>query len=269
MSKTNRHVTPKDGCAWVTGASTGIGRAVALRLTQEGWSVAATARDAEGLMTLQQEAEKFQGEIIPFEGDIADRAHMNQVVQDIESTLGSIALAILNAGIYLPVETANLDLDKFERSVDVNLKGTAYCLAPVIERMHKRGKGHISLVSSVTGYGGLPTSAAYGATKAALINMAECMEIELAPHGIRTTIINPGFVDTPAQESLDFPKPFMVSANTAANQIVKGLNKDKFEIAFPKRFTCVLKFINNFLPKDIYLNLIRKQTGRNKFKPMD
>ena len=254
-------VTRKDGCAWVTGASTGIGRSVALRLAKEGWTVAATARSADGLESLENEAAKLKGKIVGFAGDIAERDQMSKIVESIESQHGPIALAILNAGIYLSVEAADLDLDKFDRSVDVNLKGTANCLAPVIKWMRARRKGHIALVSSVTGYGGLPTCTAYGATKAALINMAECMNIELARDGILVSIINPGFVDTPAQDDLNFSKPFMVSSETAARRIVNGLGKAKFEITFPKRFTYILKFLNNFLPKSVYLNLIRNQTG--------
>ena len=261
MAKMELGVRQSDGCAWVTGASTGIGRSVALRLAKEGWTVAATARSAEGLESLEKEGSKLKGEIFGFAGDIADRSRMADVVEQIESQHGPIALGILNAGIYLSVEAANLDLDKFDRSVDVNLKGTANCLVPLITWMRARAKGHIALVSSVTGYGGLPTCTAYGATKAALINMAECMNIELARDGILVSIVNPGFVDTPAQDDLNFSKPFMVSADTAAKRIVKGLHKGAFEITFPKRFTYMLKILNNFVPKSVYLNLIRNQTG--------
>jgi len=261
MVKMGLGVSHKDGCAWVTGASTGIGRSVALRLAKEGWTVAATARSADGLASLEKEAAKLKGDIFGFEGDIADRQRIADVVQQIESEHGPIALGILNAGIYLSVEAANLDLDKFDRSVDVNLKGTANCLAPLITWMRARSKGHIALVSSVTGYGGLPTCTAYGATKAALINMAECMNIELARDGILVSVINPGFVDTPAQDDLNFSKPFIVSSDTAAKRILKGLSKGTFEITFPKRFTYILKILNNFVPKSAYLNLIRKQTG--------
>jgi len=263
MTKLALGVSHKDGCAWVTGASTGIGRSVALRLAKDGWTVAATARSAEGLASLEKEATRLKGQIIGFEGDIADRQRMAQVVEQIESGHGPIALALLNAGIYLSVEAANIDLDKFDRSVDVNLKGTANCLVPLIKWMRARNKGHIALVSSVTGYGGLPTCTAYGATKAALINMAECMNIELARDGVLVSVVNPGFVDTPAQDDLNFSKPFMVSSDTAAKRIVKGLSKGTFEITFPKRFTYMLKILNNFIPKSVYLNLIRKQTGWN------
>ena len=257
--------TPSDGIAWVTGASSGIGRDVVLGLAKDGWTVAVTARSSEALVDLAKEAQskRLKGQILPFPGDIGDRTAMDQVVQAIEAQ-GPVALAVLNAGIYLPVDAARLDLDRFERSVDINLKGTAFCLKPLIEAMVPRGQGQIVLVSSVTGYGGLPTSAAYGATKAALNNLAETLAIELAPKGIHINLVCPGFVDTPAQDDLDFPKPFMVSSKTAAKRIVKGLKKGGFEITFPRRFTFILKVLTNFLPKSTYINLIRKQTGWDK-----
>jgi short-subunit dehydrogenase len=130
-------------------------------------------------------------------------------------------------------------------------------------RLMARKAGHIAIVSSVTGYGGLPTSSAYGATKAALINIAECLKIELDRHDIRVSVICPGFVETPAQDDNDFPKPFMVSADTAARRILRGLKSRRFEITFPWRFTQTLKFLK-WLPRRAYCNLIKKQTGWHK-----
>ena len=260
----DRRVSPADGCAWITGASSGIGRDVALRLAAEGWSVAASARNAEALAQLERDASKLKGSIRSFPADISSRDAIAQTIKSIEETDAPIVLALLNAGIYQAMDATVFDSEVFDRIVDVNLTGTAECLEGLISRMLDRGKGHIAIVSSVTGYGGLPTSAAYGATKAALNNMAETLEIELAAHGLRVQIINPGFVDTPAQDDLEFPKPFMVTSEVAAKRIVSGLKKDRFEITFPKRFTYLLKFINNFLPKDTYLKLIRRQTGWDK-----
>lgn len=260
MVHKSRSMRPEDGCAWVTGASSGIGHDVTLRLAQEGWTVVATARNRDALAKLAGKALALKGRIIPMTGDVTDRDGMARTVTQIEKEVGPLALALLNAGIYLPVDATALDLNKFALSVDVNLKGTANCAAPVINVLKRRGHGQLAIVSSVTGYGGLPTSAAYGATKAGLINMAECFAIELEPHGIRTHIINPGFVDTPAQDDLDFPKPFMVSSEVAAQRIVDGLKRKKFEITFPRRFTYGLKFLNNFVPKDAYLRMVRKRT---------
>lgn len=257
-------VTPEDGCAWITGASTGIGRDVALRLAKEGWRVAATARNMAALDGLAVDAQKLKGSIEPFAADISSRDAIMTTVSAVEQACGPIALAILNAGIYKAVDATKLDAADFDPIIDVNLKGTMYCLEALIPHLLDRRRGHIAIVSSVTGYGGLPTSAAYGATKAALNNLAETLEIELAPHGLRVTIVNPGFVDTPAQDDLEFPKPFMVSSDTAAKRIVNGLKKNKFEITFPRRFTYILKVLNNFLPKDMYINLIRSRTGWDK-----
>ena len=237
---------------------------MAIRLAREGWTVAASARREEELQELCASASRLKGRIVAYPLDIGNKDAVRKTVEEIEAQTGPIALALLNAGVYIPVDGLNLDVTAFEKSFGINVLGTVYCLAAVIENYIARRKGHVALVSSVTGYGGLPTSAAYGATKAALINMAETLEIELQPVGIRVTIVNPGFVDTPAQDELDFPKPFMVSEEVAARRIVSGLKAGKFEISFPRRFTFLLKFLNNFVPKPLYLNWIRSQTGWDK-----
>jgi len=259
----NPVMTPKDGVAWITGASSGIGKAVALKLAREGWTVAITARRQEELEALAGDVEtdpKIKGKLVPFAGDTTDGERMKQIVAQIEEAEGPVALAILNAGIYIPVDAPKFQASDFQKSVDVNLMGTANGLEPLIATMTKRGKGHIALVSSVTGYGGLPTSSAYGATKAALNNMAECLKIELDRVGVRVSLICPGFVETPAQDDNTFPKPFIVTPETAANRIVRGLKGNSFEITFPKRFTFVLKMLR-WLPRDAYIWAIKRQTG--------
>ncbi len=260
---TKRIVTPSDGCAWITGASSGIGRDVVYGLAKEGWTVAATARNEAALNELSDAAAKLEGSVHAFAADISNRDGIAAAVGNIEETCGPISLAILSAGIYKAVDAAELNAAVFDQVIDINLKGTVYCLEALIPRLLERRQGHVAIVSSVTGYGGLPTSAAYGATKAALNNLAETLEIELEPYGLRFSVVNPGFVDTPMQRDLEFPKPFMVSSETAAKRIVDGLKKNKFEIAFPKPFICILKFINNFLPKDTYIKLIRRRTVRD------
>lgn len=259
----NQVVTPQDGVAWVTGASSGIGYHTCLTLARDGWTVAATARGESDLQALSAAAEGLKGRIVPFPGDVTDKARMASIVEEIETAHGPVALAILNAGIYIPVEAPDLTAEPFEKCYSVNVLGTVYGLEPLIPRMIARAKGHIAIVSSVTGYGGLPTSAAYGATKAALINIAECLKIELDRHQVRVSVINPGFVETPAQDDNEFPKPFMIQPEDAANRIVKGLKGQAFEITFPKRFTFVLKVLK-WLPRDWYIALIKRQTGWNK-----
>jgi len=258
-------MTPSDGVAWVTGASSGIGRELCLALAKRGWRVAATARSVEALEALAAEARK--GEIRAFPADVTDKAAMAATVARIEDEFDRIALAVFNAGVYLPVDAPRLDVDKYEASFGVNVFGTVHGLAPLIPRMVARDSGHIAIVSSVAGYGGLPTSSAYGATKAALIHIAEALKVELDRWGVRTSLICPGFVDTPAQDDNAFPKPFIISAPEAAARIVRGLRGQAFEISFPKRFTYGLKLLH-LLPAKLRLELVKKQTGWDK-RPED
>lgn len=251
-----RPVTPADGAAWITGASSGIGRALALELARRGWTVLATARNAAELAGLTASSQRLRGRIHAYPADVTDEAGMAACVARMEAERGPIAMAVLNAGIYLPVDGHALSSEPFARSLAVNVMGTVHGLVPLIPRLLARGRGQIAIVSSVTGYGGLPTSAAYGATKAALNNMAESLWFDLVPRGVGVSVINPGFVKTPATDTNRFPMPFIIPAETAARRIARGLARGAFEITFPKRFTFALKAINRLLPRRAYLRLV-------------
>lgn len=256
-------VKPADGCAWVTGASSGIGRAVGLALAREGWRVIASARSAEGLESLVREASGLKGSIHPFPLDVADVQTVADGFAAFTREHGPVALAILNAGIYLPVEiTGPLDPAPFARSMQVNYMGVVNCLSPLVPALIARGLGHVVILSSVTGFGGLPRAAAYGPTKAALINLAECLKFDLDRAGVNISVVCPGFVDTPATAGNPFPMPFLVSAEDAAQTILAAIRRGRFEIAFPRRFTYVLKFLN-LLPYRLYFHLIKRVTGWN------
>ena len=128
-------------------------------------------------------------------------------------------------------------------------------MAPIVPAMLGRGQGQVLIVSSATGFGGMPTAAAYGASKAALINMAETLRIELEPLGIRVQVATPGFVETPAQDDNGFPKPFMISPERAARYLTHGLASKAVEISFPLRFTGLLKALYA-LPSAVYIPLV-------------
>jgi len=256
--------TPSDGCAWITGASSGIGRQVALDLAKAGWNVAVTARSDEALDKLAAQSETFPGAIHAFSGDVRDTLLMAQHCAAIEHKLGRIALLIANAGVYLPQDGLNGDAEAYRKSFDVNLMGAVNVLLPVIEHMKSAGKGQIAVVSSVAGYGGLPTSAAYGATKAGLINLAESLKFDLDLAGIRIQLVNPGFVDTPATRSNPFPMPDLLSVEEASSEILRGLRHgSRFEIAFPGTFVRRLKMLR-LLPYSFYFALLARTTGWNK-----
>ena len=251
---------PQDGLCWVTGASSGIGEKLVERLVKTGWTVAVTARSEDKLKALEA---AHPGKVIAAPADISDAEAVKAAVERLESEHGPIARAILNAGIYIPIELPDARFEDYAKTFAVNLNGTAACLCAITPRMAERQSGQIAIVSSATAFGGMPTASAYGASKAALVNMAECYRLELHRHGVLVQAITPGFVETPAQDDNEFPKPFMISADKAARRIVAGLTTQRFEITFPRRFTWVLKAIYA-LPRGWHINLVRKQTGWNK-----
>ena len=258
---------PADGSAWITGASSGIGRALALKLAGEGYTVFATARGEAELSELEQASTPLKGEIVAAPGDVTDAKAMVEIVDRINAHGSGLALAIFNAGIYLPVHGETLTVDDFNKSFAVNLGGVVNGLVPALDEMKGRGRGQLAIVSSVTGYAGLPTSAAYGATKAALINMAESLKFDLDKLGIRIQIINPGFVDTPATADNAFSMPALLQPEEAAGRIAAGLKSTSFEITFPRRFTYVLKLLK-FLPYPAYFGLMNAATGWKK-RPLE
>jgi len=258
---------PSDGSAWVTGASSGIGRALALKLAGEGYTVYATARGEEALLELERASGGLKGEIRAAPADVTDRAAMAELAERIDADGAGLALAVFNAGIYLPVHGEMLDVTDFERSFAVNLSGVVNGLVPAVARMKARGRGQIAIVSSVTGYGGMPTSAAYGATKAALINMAESLKFDLDKLGVRIQVINPGFVDTPATANNAFAMPALLQPEDAAGRIAAGLKSTAFEISFPRRFTYVLKALQ-WLPYPAYFAVMNAATGWKK-RPLE
>lgn len=243
---------------WITGASEGIGRSLALELDRRGRQVVASARNVERLADLSAET---AGRIIGKPCDVTDAAWLARIVGEIEAEVGPISLAVLNAGVYTPMAAGEFDLDVVRRTIDVNLMGVMNGLAPILPLMLARGKGHIVIVASVAGYGGLPKSMSYGATKAALINLAEGLRFDLAPAGVKIQVVNPGFVETRATAVNDFAMPDLMKAEDAARAFADGLETDAFEIAFPKRFTRAMKLVN-LLPYSLYFKVVGRTTGK-------
>lgn len=251
---------PRDGVAWVTGASTGIGRALALRLAGEGYTVAATARSAENLASLAEEASGLTGRVVAFPGDVTDEQAMAALVERIERNAGDIVLAVFNAGTYLATRGERLNLPNFKNTFELNLLGVVNCLAPLTERMRERGRGQIAFVASVTAYFGWPAAAAYGASKAALNNMAEALKFDFDKMNIRIQVINPGFVDTPLTQKNSFRMPALMPVERAAERLAAALRSGGFECSFPRRFTWLLKLLR-LLPQPLRFRFINRVTG--------
>lgn len=245
------------GLAWVTGASAGIGREVALRLAGEGWTVAATARRGEALASLAAEVAEGTGRVLPCPGDVTDREGLRALVADLERREGPVSLAFLNAGDYRPMPLAEFDAALFRHLMEVNYLGVVHALEALLPGMLARRDGEILINASVAGYRGLPKAAPYGATKAALIHLAEALQPEAAARGLRLRVVNHGFVRSALTDKNDFPMPFLIEPAEAARRIVAAVGARGFEIGFPRRFTYQLKLLR-CLPYRWYLWLMRK-----------
>jgi short-subunit dehydrogenase len=243
---------PRWNVVWVTGASSGIGLDVAKRLAAQGSKVAISARRGETLAQLAAETPGLHA----FPLDVTDGAATAATVAAIEAQLGPIDLAVLNAGTWDPMGASDFSAARAEASMRVNFVGLAHGIEALIPRFIARRAGHLALVSSVAGYRGLPKGAAYAPTKAAVINLAEALKPDLARHGVSVSVINPGFVKTPMTAVNEFPMPFLISSEDAAQRIVRGLEKGKFEIAFPWQLVSVLK-IARVLPYSLYFLFMR------------
>jgi NAD(P)-dependent dehydrogenase (short-subunit alcohol dehydrogenase family) len=249
--------SPGDGTAWVTGASSGIGRDVALELARRGFKVAVTARRADELQTLAASTTS----IMAFPGDVTDQESMARLVDQIEDAMGPIALAFLNAGVYFPEERDGFSAKTIWRTFEVNVGGTVNCLDPLIDAMKRRGCGQIAITSSLAGYGGIPGSTGYGATKAALIVMAEALRLTYEECGLTVQIVNPGFVRTPIIGYVDFEMPFLMEPEKAARIICDGFARAGFEITFPRRLAYAFKFAT-LLPYPLFFQIMRRATAR-------
>ena len=166
----------------------------------------------------------------------------------------------MNAGIYQPQDGTKIDPQIYANHMTINYLGVVNALAGLVPDMVRDGKGHIAIVSSVAGWRGLPKSAAYGPTKAALISLAESLYFDLVPHGLKIQVICPGFVDSEATAVNDFEMPDLMSADSAASAIINGMQGPDFSINFPKSFTHKMGLLR-LLPDRLFFRLVGKQTG--------
>lgn len=248
---------PSDGVVWITGGSSGIGRALALELVRRGWRVAVTARNILPFDDAQA--------ISAYPCDVSDKDAMAGVAEKIASELGPIVLAVFNAGNYIPVTGDALKIDDFRKTFDVNFHGVVNGLVPVVAQMKLLGHGQIAITGSVTSYGGLPTAAAYGASKAALNSMAQSLKFDFDPMNIRIQMVNPGFVDSELTKKNQFAMPGLMTSENAVLRMADGLERGGFEIRFPRRLAWPLRLIST-LPHALYFRLVAMATGTNQPK---
>jgi NAD(P)-dependent dehydrogenase (short-subunit alcohol dehydrogenase family) len=239
---------------WLVGASTGIGAALAERLIGAGARVAVSARSADKLEAA------FAGRATLLPLDMTDPAALQAAADRLAAEWGGYDLVLAIAGTYAPMRADRYDAAGALETMALNLGGVFKLWGAVQRPFLAQGRGGFGIVSSVAGYGGLPNSMAYGATKAACNNLAQSMYLDLHRHGLAVYLVTPGFVATPLTANNPFPMPFLISAEEAAREITEGMARGDFEIHFPRRFSRLLKFMN-LLPHRLYFWLVRKGTG--------
>ena len=242
---------------WITGASSGIGKALAIKFAKEGWKVAISARRGELLKNIAQD-----NNIFDYSLDVTDEKKVGEVFKKILEGFKNIDLCIFSAGTYEPKLEKEISQEQIRKTMEVNFFGVVNCIKAVEEYFKNKKNGHISIVSSIAGYRGLPNSSGYGPSKAALSNLAESLYFDFKKHNVKVSLISPGFIKTPMTDKNKFRMPFIKSPEFAADKIYNGLVKSNaFEITFPKQLTTIFKFLK-ILPNKVYLFLISKLVDR-------
>ncbi len=245
---------------WITGGSTGIGKALAIRFANEGWNVAISARRENLLKELSDRYEN----ISPFPLDVTDKENCKNIFNQVKEKFGEIDICFFSTGTWDPKKEKDIDVEQIENVFKINFFGTVNSIKAVEEYYKNRNEGTIAIVSSIAGYRGLPNSTGYGPSKSALNNLAESLYFDFGRHNVRVCLVSPGFIKTPMTDKNDFKMPFLKTPEFAADKIYDGLvNKKSFEIHFPKELTLTLKFFS-ILPYKLYFYLVKKLTKFQK-----
>ena len=245
---------------WITGGSTGIGKALAIKFASKGWNVAVSARRTELLTELSNDYENISS----FPLDVTNKTQCKEVFEIIKNKYENLDICFFSTGTWNPIKEKDIDVEQIENVFKVNFFGTVNTIKSVEQYFKERKSGTITIVSSIAGYRGLPNSTGYGPSKSALNNLAESLYFDFKRYGVRICLVSPGFIKTPMTDKNDFKMPFLKTTEYAAEKIYDGLiNKNVFEIHFPKSLTLILKFLG-FLPSKIYFGLLGRLTKYQK-----
>ncbi|MDA1198320.1 MAG: SDR family NAD(P)-dependent oxidoreductase, partial [Proteobacteria bacterium] len=238
---------------WITGASSGIGRALAEKFAKENWKVAVSARRESLLKEIAQHEN-----ISSFPLDVTDDDSVDVTFSNILKEFKDLDLCVFCSGTYDPKLEKEINKEQIKKVMNINFFGILNCIKAVEKYFKNKKDGHISIVSSIAAYRGLPNSSAYGPSKSALTNLTESLYFDFKKYNVRISLVSPGFIKTPLTDKNEFPMPFIKSPEFAANKMYNGLVKSTaFEINFPKELTIAFKLLR-ILPYRLYLFLIDK-----------
>ncbi|MGA0053159.1 MAG: SDR family NAD(P)-dependent oxidoreductase [Pelagibacteraceae bacterium] len=242
---------------WITGASSGIGKAVAEKFASEGWMVAASARRQEILNKMAENQNIFAYPL-----DVTQKENVTKTFNNIIEDFKNVDICLFCSGTYDPKLEQEINIEQNKFVMETNYFGVLNCIKAVETYFKNKKSGQISIVSSVAAYRGLPNSSGYGPSKAALTNLTESIYFDFKKHNVKISLVSPGFIKTPLTDKNEFPMPFIRSPEFAADKIFQGLTKKNiFEIHFPLGLTLTLKFLR-ILPYRLYLFLIDKFVKR-------
>ncbi|HKE57680.1 MAG TPA: SDR family NAD(P)-dependent oxidoreductase [Pyrinomonadaceae bacterium] len=226
---------------FLTGASSGIGKGLALEIGRQGAKLGLVARRAAELAELVQELETKGAQAIALPADVQDANALSEAADRLRSEFGPIDMLIANAGVGATSPSTSLQPDQVARVVNINLLGAANSVAAVLPEMVSRGSGHLVAISSLAAYRGLPKSAAYCGSKAGLSAFFESVRLDVRDKGVRVTIIHPGFIKTPLTAGREATMPFLLELDDAVKKIVGAIEKGKKSYSFPWQLAAVVR----------------------------
>lgn len=245
---------------WITGGGTGIGRELALAYAKRGATVWISGRREAVLQQVVADTSDCRGSISTLVLDVTDAQACEKVCEQLWVQSGGLDRIILNAGDHREMPASEFNQQTVEHLMDVNFFGVTRIIQHLLPYLHRQG-GQLAVVASLAGYRGLPLAAAYGASKAALINLTEALRVELEGGLVDLRLINPGFVRTPLTDRNAFEMPSLIEPEEAAARIIEGLDGKRFEIRFPTLFAATLRLLS-MLPYGVYLSLIKRITSK-------
>jgi short-subunit dehydrogenase len=252
----------KDKVILVTGASSGIGRALAVELGRRGARVGLTARRAEELMKVAQEVERAGGQALALPADVRHPEEINRVAGRVRERWGSIDVLIANAGLSSTTGAMQLQASEAGDVISINVLGVVNSVAAVLPDMLKRKGGHLVAISSLAAYRGLPKSGAYSASKAAVSTFFESLRVDLRRSGIDVTVIHPGFIRTPMTANRKKSLPFLLEVDDAACRILRAIERRARTYAFPWQLAGLVRLLKH-MPNVLYDRLASNSSFRD------